>query len=49
MIFANELNSFCKGIKTLEKNYFLNYLGLLFSVREKFLIALSIDYFQQEI
>ena len=35
--FANELNNFDKGIKTLDKNSFLNNLGLLFSAREKVL------------
>ena len=33
--FANELKNFDKGMKELEKKYFLNNLGLLFSAREK--------------
>ena len=35
--FANELKNFDKGIKTLDKNSFLNNLELLFSAREKVL------------
>ena len=35
--FANELKNFEKGRKTLEKMYFLNNLGLLFSARKKIL------------
>ena len=35
--FAKELKNFDKGIKTLEKNSFLNNLGLLYSAREKVL------------
>ena len=35
--FANELKNFDNGIKALEKKYFLNNVGLLFSAREKVL------------
>ena len=35
--FANELKNFEKGRKTLEKMYFLNNFGLLFSARKKIL------------
>ena len=38
--FANELKNFNEGIKTLEKKYFLNNLGLLFSTIEKVLNSL---------
>ena len=35
--FANELNNFDRGTKTLDKKSFLNNLGLLFSARENVL------------
>ena len=43
--FTNELKNFDKGAKILDKKYFLNNLGLLFSAREKVLNSFKIRLF----
>ena len=44
--FVNELKNIDKGIKTVEKKFFLESLGLLLVQEKTFLIVLKADYFQ---